>query len=130
MWLFTRYGFYSIACAQKSNGEMDVETMMIRARSMDHLQNLKARFPALAEAEILALPDRDYRWRVVVAKNACAAIVAEMVEEQEWSNFKNEVARHHGSGESDYSQALHQVWQVMYGFQQKQTAKSAKKRSH
>jgi hypothetical protein len=67
---------------------------------------------------------------VVVAKNACAAIVAEMVEEQEWSNFKNEVARHHGPGQADYSQALHQVWQVMYGFQQKQTAKPAKKRSY
>jgi hypothetical protein len=125
MWLFTRYGFYSIACAKK-NGAIDNETMMVRARSRDHLQNLKARFPAIAEAEILNLADRDYRWRLIVPKKVWASIVAEMVEEQRWSNFKNEAARHQGSGGSDYCDALHKVWQTMYGFQQKQSTKSSK----
>jgi hypothetical protein len=32
MWLLTRYGVYSIACANKPSGGVDLDTLMIRAR--------------------------------------------------------------------------------------------------
>jgi len=32
MWLFTRYGFYSIACARKPDNSLDPDLLMIRAR--------------------------------------------------------------------------------------------------
>jgi hypothetical protein len=120
MWLFTRYGFYSIACADDATAVVDEEPMMIRARSRDHLQNLKARFPVIAEAEILTLAHRDYGWRLILPKKVWASIVADLVDEQQWSNFKNEVARHQRSAGSDYCHALHEIWQIMYEFQQKQ----------
>jgi hypothetical protein len=37
VWLFTRYGFYSIACASQPNGAIDPGTVMIRARRAAHL---------------------------------------------------------------------------------------------
>ncbi len=55
MWVFTRYGFYSIACASKPDGSLDEQTVMVRARCIAHLQILQKRFPALAVGEILDL---------------------------------------------------------------------------
>jgi hypothetical protein len=124
MWLFTRYGFYSVACASKADGTIDTASLMIRARSFDHLKNLQARFPALASTEILVWPNRDYRYRIIVPKSAWALVVTELAEEQEWSNFKNETAHHQGSEGSAYVHALHEVWDVMNRFQ----ANSARKR--
>jgi hypothetical protein len=96
MWCFTRYGFLSVACAQAKDGSIDSQTVMVRARRADHLRNLQARFPALAVAEIVTLPNRDYRYRLVVPKRVWVAALAEMAEEQEWSNFKQQVAEHQG----------------------------------
>jgi hypothetical protein len=88
MWLFTRYGFYSVACARHPQGSIDPNTLMIRARRVAHLTNLQKRFPALGISEILTLPNRDYRYRLLVAKEAWVGIVAELAQEQQWSNFK------------------------------------------
>src|SRR4029077_7924690 len=127
MWLFTRYGFYSVVCGQKSNGATDPGAMMVRARSMEHLKNLKARFPVLAKSEILTVAGRDYRWRLVVAKEMWAGIVAELAQELEWSNFKSEVTRYQGGGGSDYYHTLYEIWGIMHSLQQKAEAKPAKK---
>jgi hypothetical protein len=113
MWLFTRYGFYSVASARTPNGAIDPSKVMVRARRAAHLKNLQARFPALAEEKIVALPNRDYRWRLFVPKDEWVGIVAEMAEEQDWSNFKNEAARYQGAADGGYVQALHAVWSVM-----------------
>lgn len=112
MWVCTRYGFYSIACASKPDGSLDPESVMIRARRIAHLKSLQERFSALAGKEILSLPHRDYRYRLISAKDVWAGIVAELAQEQEWSNFKDEAARYQGA-DSDYVDALHEVWRVM-----------------
>ena len=117
MWLFTRYGFFSIACARTRDGSLDKDTVMVRARRRDHLANLQRRFPALAEAEVFTLPERDYRYRLIVPKAIWAAVVGELAQEQEWSNFKNEAARFTGREGSSYTHALHEVWQVMFALQ-------------
>jgi len=123
MWLFTRYGFYSIACASKENGSIDAETMMIRARDIDHLKRLQKRFPTITDTEIVTLPDRDYRYRLMAPKNVWTAIVAELAQEQEWANFKHEAARYQGRSGSHYSHALHQVWGVMHDLQDRLTGR-------
>lgn len=123
MWLFTRYGFYSLACAQKENGAIDPSKMMVRARCVAHLEQLKARFPALAEEQIVALAGHDYRWRLFVSKEQLCRIVAELAGEQEWSNFKNEAARFQGKKGSAYVDALHDVWRIMMEFQRAPVAK-------
>ena len=120
MWLFTRYGFYSVACAQKKNGSVDLSTMMVRARRKSHLQVLQKRFAQLEASEIVLLPGRDYKYRLFVAKDSWAEIVAELASEQEWSNFKNEAARFGGAGSSDYVRALHEVWATMNDLQRRE----------
>jgi hypothetical protein len=118
MWIFTRYGFYSIACASHPNGSLDPQTLMVRARRVSHLKSLQKRFPVIAGAEIMTLPNRDYRYRLIVPKAVWAGISAELVQEQEWSNFKSEVARNQAAVGSDYVHALHRVWSVMSALQQ------------
>jgi hypothetical protein len=119
MWLFTRYGFYSIACARKRDDPIDPTLVMIRARRRAHLKNLQQRFQALAGVKIVTLQARDYRYRLIVPKELWAGIVTELAQEQEWSNFKNEAARYQGAAGSDYVHALHEVWEVMLNLQGK-----------
>ena len=125
MWLFTRYGFYSIACAQTKDGSTDPPTMMVRARRKSHLQALQKRFAQLAGIDIVMLPRRDYRYRLIVAKTSWTEIVTELASEQEWSNFKNEAARFGGTGSSDYVHALHEVWAIMNDLQRPESKQSS-----
>lgn len=98
MWIFTRYGFYSIASAGDEYRALDAKSVMIRARLKVHLQNLKKRFPELEDVEILVWPRRDYRYRIIIPKAQWVAVVAGLASEQEWSNFKNETARYPATG--------------------------------
>ena len=118
MWVFTRYGFYSIACASKSDGSLDKQSVMVRARCIAHLQGLQKRFPALAVGEIRKLPNHDYRYRLIIPKASWIAIIGELAQEQEWSNFKDEAAKYQGTSGRRYVRALHDVWGVMHRLQQ------------
>jgi hypothetical protein len=46
MWIFTRYGFFSVVCARQGEGQpgqpVDPDRVMIRARSKDDYDNFKA----------------------------------------------------------------------------------------
>jgi hypothetical protein len=119
MWLFTRYGFFSIACARAKDGSLDPKTVMIRARRKGHLDALQNRFTEIAGLEVVSLPDRDYRYRLIAPKEIWVSGVSQLAEEQNWSNFKNEAARFQGADGADYSDALHRVWGVMYDFQRR-----------
>jgi len=122
MWIFTIYGFYSIACADKpGTKEIDPDTVMVRARCKDHLQNLQKRYPELASSEILSPPNRDYGYRLILPKSVWVAALQEMAEEQEWSNFKSEVAQRMGRDGAEYTEALHDVWRIMYRLQEPET---------
>ncbi|MDR3701226.1 MAG: hypothetical protein P4L56_16385 [Candidatus Sulfopaludibacter sp.] len=117
MWLFTRYGFFSIACADRAGGGLDPQNVMIRARCEGHLRNLQTRFPAIGGAEIVILPECDYRYRLIVPKASWVPMIGELANEQDWSNFKDEAARFQGSSGRGYVSALHRVWEVMYRLQ-------------
>jgi hypothetical protein len=56
MWLFTRYGFFPLACAQRADNSIDPDNFMVRARRKTHLRNLQARFEELATTEVITLP--------------------------------------------------------------------------
>ena len=120
MWVFTKDGFVSVACASKQNGKIDEDTVMVRARSRQHLLNLRERFPdtELGKAEILSSAGTDYEYRLIVPKGVWASILSELATEQTWSNFKNEASRFatqkkmaHG-----YVHALHDIWRIMWTF--------------
>ncbi len=129
MWIFTRYGFFSIACARQTDRTLDPDKVMVRARRKQHLQSLQSRFSAIAASAIVTLPDRDYRYRIIVPKKDWSAIMTALAEEQTWSNFKNETARFQGAGGSDYVNALHHVWDVMYGFQRSERQRALVERA-
>ena len=117
MWIFTRYGFYSIACASKPDGSLDTQSVMVRARCKTHLTSLQNRFPKAAFGELFEFPHADYRYRLVLSKASWTVIVGELVKEQEWSNFKNEVANFQGAAGRAYVRVLHDVWETMYRLQ-------------
>jgi hypothetical protein len=122
MWIFTRYGFFSIACARKKDGSIDEDKVMIRARSRKHLENLRDRFPEseCARAEIICNAGTDYKFRLIVLKSEWVKIVSQLVTEQTWSNFKNEALSFGNKikSSSRYIHALHQIWEVMFRFQE------------
>jgi hypothetical protein len=124
MWLFTRYGFFSIASASEPDRSSNQSLVMVRARAQKHLLNLQKRFPdsEIALAEILTNVGTDYKYRIVISKAAWAEVVSELTMEQTWSNFKNEASRFaHVNHESQaYARALHDVWSIMYRFQERE----------
>jgi len=122
MWIFTRYGFYSIASASRPDGSLDKQSLMVRARCISHLRNLQKRFPALAVGEIRESPNRDYRYRLIIPKASWTTIVGELAQEQEWSNFKDEAAKYQGTSGRGYVRALHDVWAVMNRLQRNESA--------
>jgi hypothetical protein len=111
MWIFTIYGFYSVACVKGADGRPVQDTVMVRARKKKHLQNLKDKFAAI-EGEIITSNHADYRYRVVMPKDVWVSILSELAAEQRWSNFKNEVADNWALCGSDYHETLHEVWEA------------------
>jgi hypothetical protein len=55
---------------------------------------------------------------MIVPKVDWVDIVSQLAAEQEWSNFKNEAARHQGTSGRDYVRALHEVWSAMSRLQE------------
>jgi hypothetical protein len=45
MSVFTRHGFYSIACASKPDGSPDSQSVTVRAWCIAHLRSPQKRFP-------------------------------------------------------------------------------------
>ena len=118
MWIFTKHGFFSAVCARQGTGEqsepVDQDRIMVRARLRSHLVGLKAHFPELlGEHEIRDFAGTDYAFRLFVEKSIWVAVVAKLVEETDYDNFKNEVKHHQGKAGAAYEHALHEVWHVM-----------------
>lgn len=121
MWIFTRYGFYSVVCARVNGpqGELvDPDTVVVRARRRDHIEALQRRIPALGGTDVLVQPHSDYRFRIKVAKKVWAGALADLAEEQTWDNFKNEAHRYQGRDGDEYVSLLHRIWREMYAFQE------------
>ena len=119
MWIFTRYGFYSIACADKPGTKIiDPDTVMVRARVKKHLNNLQDRFTTLADTKILTLQGHDYDFRMLIPKSTWLQILNQLADEQVWRNFKLEAANNVKQTGIDYTRALHEVWGTMYSLQE------------
>lgn len=122
MWIFTKYGFFSAVCAKKNGGmsrEIDNDSIMVRARSKEHIENLQNRFAIIKNCEISEFPSADYRFRIFVSKKLWSKILEEISQETNYSNFKNEVSNYVSKNNGDYAyvDCLHDVWSIMYEFQ-------------
>jgi hypothetical protein len=120
MWFFTPYGFFSATCGLHltgpKKGQPDPEVIQIRARDKDHLNALKSVCgKLLGDIEIKETPNKDYRYRLIVRKEDWIEVVTQLIEDQQFSNFKSEAAR--VWGHDLYVQVLHEVWSTMYIYQ-------------
>src|SRR5687767_11117776 len=91
MWLFTKYGFFSVVSARDSSGGVDIATLQVRARLRGHLVSLIERFELAAE--VVETRDADYRFRILVPKTTWSTVAGELATEINYANFKGEVAR-------------------------------------
>lgn len=115
MWLFTKYGFFSVTNARLGRGRagapLDPRRLQVRARSRRHLELLSENFGLLRGYRIIETPTADYRFRIVVRRTVWAKVMATLAIELTYPNFKNEC---HGNREleDEYVDALHRVWGV------------------
>ncbi len=121
MWVFCKYGFFSAVCARQGGGShgnpVDPGRIMVRARLREHLESLVAAFPEeLAGVEIVQTPSTDYRYRVFVDKPVWAQVMAALVNDLDYDNFKNAAAQRHGHS-SNYVNVLHDVWGIGFRMQ-------------
>ena len=106
MWIASKFGFFSIV--RKSE-----EQFHVRARIHSDLENLLV--AADLDEKIHENDISDYKYRLVVGKDAVRKITSSMAETLDYSNFKNQIAetpsQEHKLG------AYHQIWEIMYGEQ-------------
>lgn len=113
MWLFTKFGFYSVVKAKHTRKK---GLFQIRARHDADLMNLKNEVSVLEKKKIHCYPDADYRYRIFVWSSELAEVFVALQDKLDYSNFKNEVVATPNQKEK-YSYYT-KVWGVMYGFQQ------------
>jgi hypothetical protein len=123
MWLFTKYGFFSVVCARRGKGEsvkLDQKLLMVRARDRDHIEGLKRRFSReLGSYGIKESPSNDYRFRIFVPRKVWLGVARALAADIDYGNFKSEAARTQGKAGDDYIDVLHTVWSVAYRAQSK-----------
>ena len=108
MWLMTKHGFYSIVCAHDDAGRPHKKLMMIRARRKEHLEALK---DYGVPGNIVETDNTDYPYRIIAERNVVVPIAARLMEEVDYSNFKNAAAAPTGTpGDAAYHTFLHSVW--------------------
>ena len=129
MWIFTKIGFFSGTLADftsKSYADMprpeDWQTtpyIMVRARVLDDLVRLVEFNTARGGSApaIFSLQHHDYPYRILMTRDEWGMLVALLVADIDYSNFKNAVtsnARTREEGDARHSLYL-RVWGVMSG---------------
>ena len=110
MWLITPVGFFSIV--QKPS-DVAADTLTVRARVQGDLEALRKQFlPGLGPIQESKV--NDYRFRSIATRAEIAAAMASLVNQLDYSNFKNQVAKVQGSARAHL---YHDVWDVLYRLQ-------------
>lgn len=111
MWLFTKYGFFSVV-----RSALNQTDMMIRARKREHLVNLQSTYlTTLGQYKIRSSRDTDYKYRLIVPKYEIKWLMTSLAKELNYCNFKDEAKKLH---DPDYSKALGDVWERMLELQE------------
>lgn len=114
MWLITPVGFFSVV---RKPTDIQAQTLTVRARARSDLEALKAEYlPELGPIQESKV--NDYRFRSVAPQAAVAQGMARLVQELNYSNFKDEVAKRQGH---DRAYLYHDVWSTLYRLQKPET---------
>ena len=119
MWIFTKYGFFSVVCASKAPSDLrgkvlDKNVVMVRARARSHLLRLQKAY-ALMPFKIHTDTGTDYAFRMILPKKLWVEVAAELCRDIEYGNFKD--ACHKATDDHTYHDALYKVWATMQGLQ-------------
>lgn len=115
MWIQSTLGAFSIVLADTEPGSSvpDMDTVMVRARRREHLENLRHAFPEMRAVEVLESPAHcDYRWRLVAPKEIVAGVVAGLVSSLGYRNFKKACASETRLDDR-YKRALRPIWAAL-----------------
>lgn len=114
MWIFTKYGFFSVVCARVSAGSRLVDTgvMQIRARDKRQLQALHNAYPQLQPFSIYESATADYAYRLFVPKTIWQRVAYNLCDDIDYSDFKSMLRQQSECTEAYYS-ACGRVWAVM-----------------
>lgn len=110
MWLFTKYGFYSIV-----QDEKDKAIYKVRARKKADLQELQGNVIEISKGSILQDNQADYRFRIFINQQQLKAIMNHLSNIIDYSNFKDSIYRN--KSQKDKLDSYHKVWDVMYEYQ-------------
>ncbi|WP_368162422.1 hypothetical protein [Aeromonas sp. s6] len=104
MWLFTKFGFFSIVQKDQDG------TLTIRSHTKGDLDRLRNHYlPSLSPSR--AQSETDYPWRANASAAALKEAMSTIVQEIDYSNFKSEVGLSTGHARAKrYSK----VWSAMY----------------
>ena len=107
MWLVTTRGFYSVV-----ENHDDPDGLLVRARVRGDLESLADLIRGL---EVEETPDRDYRFRASVARDAWGIAAGELGREIDYPNFKDAVAERQGSSRAHVYSG---VWGILLELQE------------
>jgi len=104
----TKHGFYSIVCAYDEQGRPHEKLMMIRARKKEHLENINEHFGKIGD--IVETDNTDYPVRIIAKREVVIPLVTRLMDEVDYSNFKNVCTIGVRCGDATYHTFLHSVW--------------------
>jgi len=81
MWIFTRYGFLSVV---QHNDEPDI--LIVRSRFKGHIESI---FGDLAK--VMRTVGTDYEYRAEIQKEKVAEVMAKLINNINYGNFKDEL---------------------------------------
>lgn len=109
MWIFTKYGFYSV-----TEHPGDKRLMQVRARArvdLERLQGFAANKTKVSLGKISETDHTDYRYRIYCSKAVWYALADALARDINYSNFKNQIR-------DDFRHKLYfRVWSTMLDLQ-------------
>ena len=110
MWLFTKYGFFSVIKRKHRPQDKDYQ---VRGRERNDLENLRKVLHI--EEPVLETPRGDYRYRILVDKEQLHQLMYTLVEELDYENFKKTMSSY--PDQKQKMEAYNEVWGIMYDHQ-------------
>lgn len=111
MWLFSKYGFYSITRTQNRN------EWQVRSRVKKDLQNLIDNIGAIKKSKIIETIDSDYRFRIILDSEQYIDLSAFLIASVDYTNFKNKVTSL--DDQKEKGPLYMQIWNIMYSLQER-----------
>ena len=110
MWLFTKFGFYSIVQDQQNKA-----IFKVRARKKSDIEALKKHVLILSECPIHCDKKADYWFRIFINPIQLQQLMLFLANSLDYFNFKESI--YLNKTQNDKLEAYHQVWDVMYEYQ-------------